>query len=249
MASKSFVNASASIGKLSDSYSATPLGVSTLAITPTIPAAPFVSSTNNSNNQGGVPTQQAYNVSNNTTMVLTLINNNSEGIEISSGSLAGVFWTDANNNNHYVLDCVVSANNNVSLTLTTPTLPSLTNGSVAMSNFATIVNNSTPVTVAFATLATADQPSNPDVSDISIPSANVAQLLVTCAQTGGTELFNNNGNNLVFAWDYPEAGSYYNFPPSPSNNTVPFSGTVTKARFYNSSAKNSNVMGVGVNLT
>ena len=83
-----------------------------------------------------------------------------------------------------------------------------------------ITAGTTPVTLSIATLATADTPSNPDITDVSLPVASLEQLLLTCAQLGAFELFATPVGTLSDSADGAWVESTKTLTPSTAPNWV-----------------------------
>ena len=223
----------ATIGSVSDTKLQRPSGSGTIAIQPTIPAAVFQASSNS--------VAPKYVKTSNTVLTLTFAA--SYVIGFTTGSNAGVYWLDSTGVPHYCLDCTITSVTGQVVVITAPGTVPLgisANGSPAMTDFTSVTENVTTVTVAIATIATADTPANPDISDYTIPAASVQQLLITSQGLGATELFVTA--TLSLYWPYFATGLFYEW--SSGDAYTIWTGTVTKARFYNFTL-NSQIMSVG----
>ena len=104
-----------------------------------------------------------------------------------------------------------------------------------------VVAGTTQCTFSIATIATADLPANPDITEYSFPVASIAQLLLTCALTGAFELIESS--TVELSWNYAAKGDFYAYVKVPGVSLPWASGTVATLRFYNSSTS-PNVMSV-----
>jgi len=211
------------VGSVQDSLLQKPVGTGVQAITPTIPPAIAQTAADT-----GVGPQ--YTKTSNTVLVLTL----PSAPGFTTASKMGVFWEDGGGNDHFLLDCTITSISAGVVTITAPgTIPT------GMSDFTTVTAGTTEVTFSVATLATTDTPGNPDLTDYSLPAANIRQLVLMCNQTGAFELFTVDG--LVLSWNYSSAGDFYSWI---AGGAGPWSGTVITLRFYNSAMK-AQTMSVG----
>jgi hypothetical protein len=246
MAAQGYFAETANVGSVGDRIITKPSGSGSLAITPTIPAA--IAQTSH-NTAGSTP---YYTRTSSSVLVLNLLS----APTFTTGSLIGVFWSGTDGTPHYCLDCTLGISGNA-VTLTAPTLSATqladgqtyfnaatTTGASDVSGQA-VVAGTTVCTFSLATLATADTPSNPDITDYSLPVASIEQLLITCTNTGGFEFFESS--TVELAWNYSYAGNFYSYVKGPGVSLPWTSGTVAKLRFYNSSMSDQ-VMSIGVLL-
>ncbi len=254
MSFSSYASNSATVGKISDNNTSKPSGTGSLQITPTVPAAVAQCS---ADTDASYP---FYTKSSSTVLVLTFASGYT--IAFTSGSLACVFWTDANGIVRFCPDCTISISGQV-VTITAPTLNSvqLAAGALYFNGATTtgagnvtgvvVTPGTTTITVSIATQATTDKPSNPDLTDWSIPVANVSnqtglmQLLLTMSQLGVFELFQSS--TLALCYNYATDGDFYNWVNT-VEATAPFTtNPITKIRLYNN-ATTSNVFAIGACL-
>lgn len=257
MGFSSYAANSATVGKISDNNTQKPSGTGSLQITQTVPGA--VAQT--SKTTGSV--YPYYTRTSSSVLVVTL--NASYVIGFTTGSKIAVFWTDTSGVEHFCPDCTITSVTGQVVTITAPlsTLSALqlaagalyfngatTTGASDVSGVA-ITAGTTTITVSVATLATTDTPANPDLTDWSIPVANVSnttglvQLLLTCSQGGLFELFQSS--TLALLYHYAESGDFYNWVNT-IGGTAPYTtNPITKIRFYNNSTS-SNVMCIGANI-
>jgi hypothetical protein len=257
MGFNSYASNSATVGKISDNNTQKPSGTGSLQITPTIPGA--VAQT--SKTTGAV--YPFYTRTSSSVLVVTFAA--SYVIGFTTGSKIAVFWTDTSGVEHFCPDCTITSVTGQVVTITAPlsTLSALqlaagalyfngatTTGASDVAGIA-ITAGTTTITVSVATIATADTPANPDLTDWSIPIANVSnqtglmQLLLTCSQGGLFELF--QGGTLALLYHYSTAGDFYNWVNTVGSTAPYATNPITKMRFYNNSVA-SNVMSVGANL-
>lgn len=227
------------VGSVKDSILIKPSGSGDQTITPTIPAAIAQTAADTLPS----PAAAFYTKTSSTVLVLTLTSTPT----FTSGSLMGIFWEGTDGSYNYCLDCTVSIAGGV-VTITAPTLSAaqLACGMLYFNGAATtgagdvsgkkILPGTTEVTFSVATLATSDQPGNPDLA-YSLPIANVEQLLVTADVTGAVEFIETA--TAVFAWNYGYPGNFYSYING--YDSAPWAGTVTSLRFYNSAIKSQTI--------
>jgi len=241
MSQTSYYSQNAVVGAIQDSIVNKPSGSSVVGITPTIPAAVAETAVN-------ATTPPYWTRSSTTVLVLTM----PSAPTWTSSSKMGVFWTGADGTPHFCLDCTCSISGNA-VTITAPTLSAqqLADGQTYF-NAATTTGASdvsgqyvhagvTTCTFAVATIATADTPSNPDITSLTLVYTDVLQLLLTATATGGIELIGSG--SVRKSWNYSSQGDFYN---SIATNGG-LAGSVDTCRFY-SSALVSQTMKVGALL-
>jgi len=181
MALNGYISQTATVGKITDSSLLKPAGSGQTQISVSVPPAIY----QGSSDSGTAPFCV---VTSNTVLTLTL----AAVPGFTTGSKAGVSWTDTSFVAHYLLDCTITSITGAVVVITAPaSIPAAIpgNGTPMQANFASITNGTTVITIAIATLATSDVPNNPDLTDYSIPTGTVEELLVTCSGLGATELF------------------------------------------------------------
>ena len=172
MAQLGYDSQTVTVNGITDRLLLKPEGSGGVSATPTVPGAVFLASVNT-----GSP---SYTKGSSTQLTLTFASNPG----FTTSSLAGVAWADSGGTNHYLLDCTITSVTGPVVVITAPvSIPA------GQTNFASVTANVTEITVAIATLATGDLPSNPDINDYVFPSATLLQLLMTCGKTGAFELF------------------------------------------------------------
>ena len=254
MSFQSFVSAQATIGKVSDSIVQKPAGTGSLQITPTIPAAVAQCSADTN------ASYPYYTKSSSTALVLNFDPGYSIGF--TSSSKCCVFWVDTSGIQRFCPDCTMSISGQA-VTITAPMLSTvqLAAGALYFNGAATtgasdvsgivVTPGTTVITVSVATIATTDTPANLDLTDWTIPLANVSNqtglmhLLLTCSALGCFELFQTG--TLAVCWNYGSSGDYYDWVNT-VGSTAPFAtNPINKIRLYNNST-NSNTMQIGANL-
>ena len=244
MGATGYSSKTAVVGSVQDKYLDKPSGSGVQAITPTIPAAIAQTAAATLPSPAG----PFYTRGSSTVLTLTLLNPPG----FTTSSKIGVFWTGADGSDNYCLDCTITSITGAVVVITAPTLSAaqLAAGMLYFNGATTtgagdvtgkkITQGTTVVTFSVATIATADVPNNPDLTEYSLPIANIAQLLVTAGQTGAVEFFVTGA--VAFAWQYAYNGNFYSYVTS---DTQPWTGTVTALRFYNSSMQ-AQTISVGV---
>ena len=242
MAATGYSASSATVGAVSDTSLSKPVGSGVQQITPTVPA-PIAQTA-----AATLPTPAAPFYTKASSVLLHLTLPSAPGF--TSGSLICVFWTGADGTPCFCPDCTIGISGDV-VAITAPTLSAiqLAAGALYFNGATTtgagdvsgkvLTPGTTEATFSVATIATADLPSNPDITDYSIAAANLKQLLLTCNKTGCFELLVSSTVELCH--QYATAGDYYNWVYGAA---APWTGTVTAIRFYNSDAK-AQVMSAG----
>ena len=248
MAATGYLSETVTVGSVSDKILQKPSGSSILEITPTVLPAIAQTSAN------AAPATTYYTKTSSTVLHLNL----PSVAGITTNDLIGIFWTGADGSNNFCLDCVVTSASGGLVVITAPTLSAaqLAAGMLYFNGASTtgasdvtgkvITPGTTTVTFSLATLANSastDYPSNPDISDITIPApTSLLQLLFTCGQSGAVEFLETA--TVELAWNYAAAGDFYSWI---EGQTAPWAGTVNKVRFYSSSLL-AQVMQVGALL-